>query len=84
MAYRSAGTAGNTGKSSIFDGASESVVYSGDMSNTAITYAGAIVSPAAASWTQTSVNGLVTRLGYASDANPDPYWDGILLELAVP
>jgi hypothetical protein len=84
MAYRSAGTAGNTGKASIFDGASESVVYSGDMSNSAITYAGAILTPASSSWSQASINGLVTRLGYASDANPDPYWDAILLELAVP
>jgi hypothetical protein len=54
------------------------------MSETTSTYASAIVTPASAAWTQAAVNGLVTRIGYASDANPDPYWDGLMLELAVP
>jgi hypothetical protein len=43
-----------------------------------------MVTPAAEGWTQGAVNALVTRVGYASDANPDPYWDGAMLELAVP
>jgi hypothetical protein len=84
LAYHSATNTANIGKTSVFDGATDSVVYSGDMSNTAITYASAIVTPAAAPWTQAAVNGLATRIGYASDANPDPYWDGLMLELAVP
>jgi hypothetical protein len=84
VGYHSAGTAANTGKTSILDGATESVVYSGDMSETAVQYASAILTPAAAPWTQAAVNGLVTRIGYASDANPDPYWDALVLELAVP
>jgi hypothetical protein len=84
VAYRSATTAANTGKTSVFAGGTESVVFSGDMSETTSTYASAIVTPASAAWTQAAVNGLVTRIGYASDANPDPYWDGLMLELAVP
>jgi hypothetical protein len=84
VAYRSATTAANTGKTSIFAGGTESVVFSGDMSETTTTYQSAIVTPAAAPWTQASVNALVTRLGYAGDANPDPYWDALMLELAVP
>ena len=84
VAYRSATTAANTGKTSIFAGGTESVVFSGDMSETTLTYASAVVTPAAAPWTQAAVNGLVTRIGYAGDANPDPYWDGLMLELAVP
>jgi hypothetical protein len=54
------------------------------MSETTLTYASAVVTPAAAPWTQAAVNGLLTRIGYAGDANPDPYWDGLMLELAVP
>jgi len=84
VAYHSATNTANNGKTSIFDGTSESIVFSGDMSNTAIQYESAIVTPRAAPWTQAAVNGLVTRVGYASDANPDPYWDALVLELAVP
>jgi hypothetical protein len=84
VAYHSATNTANTGKTSIFDGATESIVFSGDMSNTAIQYGSAIVTPAAAPWTQAAVNALVTRVGYASDANPDPYWDALVLELSVP
>ena len=84
VAYRSATNTANTGKTSVFDGATESVVYSGDMSFTAIQYQNALLTPAAATWTQSAVNGLVARVGYASDANPDPYWDSLMLELAVP
>ena len=84
VAYRSATTTANTGKTSVFAGGTESVVFSGDMSETTLTYASALVTPAAAPWTQAAVNGLVTRIGYAGDANPDPYWDGLMLELAVP
>jgi hypothetical protein len=84
VAYRSATATANTGKTSIFAGGTESVVYSGDMSETTNTYQSAIVTPAAAPWTQAAVNALVTRVGYASDANPDPYWDALMLELAVP
>ena len=84
FAYHSAGTAANTTKTSVFDGASESIVLSGDMSSATLEYAGALVTPAAASWTQSTVNGLVWRVGFASDANPDPYWDALMLELAVP
>jgi hypothetical protein len=84
VAYRSATNTANTGKTSVFDGATESVVYSGDMSDTAIQYKNILLTPAAATWTQSAVNGLFARVGYASDANPDPYWDSLLLELAVP
>jgi hypothetical protein len=84
LAYRSATNTANTGKTSVFDGATESVVFSGDMSDTAIQYKNTLLTPAAGAWTQAAVNGLVARVGFASDANPDPYWDSLLLELAVP
>jgi hypothetical protein len=83
LAYHAATTAANNGKASVFDGAAESIVYSGDMSSTAIQYANAILVPAAGRWTQSSVNGLVARVGYSTDSNPNPYWDAIVIEAAV-
>jgi hypothetical protein len=84
LAYHSATNAGNNGKGSIFAGTSESIMFSGDMGGTAIRYGSAIVTPATAPWSQAAVDALVARVGYSSDANPDPYWDAVLLELAVP
>jgi len=83
LAYHAAGTSADNGKTSIFDGATETVVFSGDMSQTALQYKRAIVTPAALSWTQAAVNGLVARVGYSTDSSPNPYWDAIVLEAAV-
>jgi hypothetical protein len=83
VAYRSATNTANNGKSSIFSGTTESIIFSGDMSNTALQYKSTIVDTAAAPWSPTSVDALVARVGFSTDANPDPYWDAILLEAAV-
>ena len=83
LAYHAAGTAADNGKTSIFDGATGTVVFSGDMSQTALQYKRAVVTPAASPWTQAAVNGLVARVGYSTDSNPNPYWDAIVLEAAV-
>ncbi len=83
LAYRSATTSANDGKTSFFDGSTERVVLDGDMSQTTIRYASAIIDPAAAAWTPNAVNGLKARIGYSSDANPNPYWDALLLEVAT-
>lgn len=83
LAYHAAGTAADTGKTSIFDGVTERIVLSGDMSVTPLTYASVIVAPAAASWTPTAVNGLKARIGYSSDVTPNPFWDALLLEVAT-
>jgi hypothetical protein len=84
LAYHAAGTAADNGKASIFDGTTESVVFSGDMSQTALQYKSAVVAPAASIWTQGALNGLVARVGYSTDTTPNPYWDSIILEAAVP
>ena len=68
LAYHAAATAADNGKTSIFDGASETVVFGGDMSQTGLQYKSAVVTPAAASWNQTAVNGLVARVGYSTDS----------------
>jgi hypothetical protein len=53
------------------------------MSETALRYKSAVVTPAALSWTQAAVNGLLARAGYSTDSSPNPYWDAIVLEAAV-
>jgi hypothetical protein len=83
LAYHAAGTAANTGKTSIFSGATERILLNGDMSVTPLTYASVVVAPASAPWTPTAVNGLKARIGYSSDVTPNPYWDGLLLEVAT-
>ncbi len=83
LAYHAAGTAADRGKASIFDGGTERILLNGDMSVTPLTYRVVIVAPAAAAWTQGAVNGLTGRIGYSSDVTPNPYWDGLLLEVAT-
>lgn len=83
LAYHAAGSAANTGKTSVFDGTTERIVLNGAMSVTALTYASVIVAPASAPWTPGAVNGLRARIGYSSDVTPNPYWDGLLLEVAT-
>jgi hypothetical protein len=83
LAYHAAGTPVDSGKASIFDGATERILLSGDMSVTPLTYASAIIAPAAAAWTPGAVNGLKGRIGYSSDVTPNPYWDALLLEVAT-
>jgi hypothetical protein len=84
LAYHSAGTNPNNGRSSIFSGSTESVVFSGDMSVTALTYRRAVVTPEGGSWTTSLANSLVARVGYTTDRNPNPYWDALLLEYDIP
>jgi hypothetical protein len=84
LAYHSAGTAANNGKASIFDGTAERTIFSGDMSESSLFYKSAVITPAASPWTQSAVNGLIGRVGYSTDVNPEPFWDALLLEYDVP
>ena len=59
------------------------MVFSGDMSQTALQYKSTVVTPGAGIWSQAAVNGLVARVGYSTDSSPNPYWDSIVLEAAV-
>jgi hypothetical protein len=83
LAFHSATNAVNNAKTSTFDGSTESVVFSGDMGGTALQYASTIATPTSAPWSQSTVNGLAARVGFATDTNPNPYWDGLVLEAAV-
>jgi Tfp pilus assembly protein PilX len=83
MGVHNGGTSANATKTSIFDGATESIVFSGDTSITSATLNLAIkpITPGGA-WTQARANGLKLRLGYGSDVNPLVSWDGVVVELA--
>ena len=80
----SLGSQGNTFKSSIFDGATERVIYSGGSPCGNCTLPkNAVVPAASAPWTQSAVNGLIARIGYGTAASPQPYWSALMLEYAV-
>jgi len=83
VSYHSAGAGANDGKTSLFSGATERVIYAGDMSEVSLFYRSATIAPPGATWTTGAVNGLVGRFGYSADNNPSPHWDGLLLELAT-
>jgi hypothetical protein len=83
LAYHSATNTTNNGKASVFDGGTESSIFSGDMSNTAIQYKSAIVTPTTAPWSQAAVDGLDARVGFSTDVSPNPYWDAVILEVAA-
>jgi hypothetical protein len=75
----------NYAKTSVFDGGVERVVYAGDVPNTNV--AGSktlLVQPALGAWTPAAVNALTMRLGYSTDVSPEPIWDALLFEMAVP
>jgi hypothetical protein len=84
LAYHGAGALANNGKTSIFNGTAENVVYSGAMNRTTLGYKRAVVSAGAGAWTPALLNALVARVGYSSDISPVPYWDALLLEYDVP
>ena len=82
LAYHAAATSADNGKTSAFAGATETVVFSGDMSQTGLQYKSGVVAPTLPTWNQAAVNGLVARVGYSTDSSPNPYWDSIVLEVA--
>jgi hypothetical protein len=84
LAYHAAGSAANNGRTSIFEGLTEALLFSGDMSQTGLQYKSAVIMPAAGVWNQAALGGLVARMGYSTDSSPNPYWDSIMVEAAVP
>jgi hypothetical protein len=83
MAAHPDGTSANNTKTSIFDGAAETVLYSGDISiaTVALSFAQRVITPGGA-WSQARVNGLKLRFGYGSDINPIVNWDSFIVEVA--
>lgn len=73
----------NDTKTSIFDGAAETIIFSGDSSltNGTLDIAQQPIVPGG-SWTQARANGLKLRLGYGADINPLVSWDSVVVEVA--
>lgn len=87
LEYGASGTAANTGACIIRDGATETGVWGTpaaptDYSETSAFYKHAIVTPAAAPWTQATIDGLQCRFGYSTDVTDQPRWVAIMLEVA--
>jgi hypothetical protein len=78
------GSQGNTFKTSIFDGSTERLIYSGGSPCGNCTQPmNVLVTPAGLSWTASTLNGLVARIGYATAASPPAYWGQLMLEYAA-
>ena len=80
LAYSNTTAGANNGKTSVFDGGTERTVFSGDMNTTAITYKSAYIAPASSPWSETTINGVVARIGYSTDVSPTPQWHALGLE----
>lgn len=84
MAYYSETTSSNDGEARVRDGAgAETVIYNGDMSESSVFYKSVQVSTPAAGWSPTTVNGLLIRCGYSSDASPDPYFVDFMIQVFI-
>ncbi len=87
LEYASATATGNTGGCIIRSNTTETTLWGAagalaDYSEASAFYKSVIVSPDGGSWTMAVVNALRCRFGYSDDANPDPYWLAIMLEVA--
>lgn len=83
LAYSSEAVSANNGQTRIRDSnGQETTVFSGDMSETTMFYKSAIVLTPSGGWTMAHVNALTGRVGYSSDATPDPYWQGLMIQVA--
>lgn len=80
VAFAAATGSGNSGKTSVFVGSTERVVYSGNMSGSTLTYQSASIMPSGSTtWTTSAVSGLSARVGYSGDASPNPRWQSLML-----
>lgn len=84
VAYRSAANPANNAKTSIIDGSAERTIFAGDMSDTVLTYKSQTIPSSEPLWSRNAVDGLIGRIGYASDVKSVPYWDALLLEYETP
>jgi hypothetical protein len=75
----------NAAKASVYDGATETILKSGTTTaNTAASRDYTKLVVPTSSWSQAAVNGLVARVGYGTDVNPVPMWDGVGVEIEIP
>ena len=78
------GSQGGNLKSTIFDGPTERVIYSGGSPCGNCTQPmNALIPPTGGQWTQSALNGLLLRIGYGDSPDPIPYWGGATVGDAV-
>ena len=83
LAYGGDAVAPNNGSAKIVrSDATEVTLYSGDMSETTVFYKRAVVTAPVSGWTRDEINALKARVGYSTDANPNPFWQALLGEYA--
>jgi hypothetical protein len=88
LAYMSASSTANNGACIIIhEDATETTLWGNpttraDYSESSMFYKSALLPTPAGGWDTAAVNALKTRLGYSSDATPDPYWENMLIEFA--
>ena len=88
LQYASATATGNTGGCVIVDEDTTITTLWGvagalaDYSESSAFYKSKILPNPAGGWDATAVNALYCEFGYSDDANPDPYWLAIMLEVA--
>lgn len=75
----------NNGKTVIVDGGVERTVHSGSMSGTISNMQGREAAiPSASTWSPATLNALKARIGYSTDASPNPRWHALALEYDAP
>lgn len=86
LAYFAAGTSANNGTTRIVDsgGTTLTNIFSGDMSESSLFYKAAIITAPTGGWSQTNLNGVRGRIGFSTDASPNPRWSALMLQYAVP
>jgi hypothetical protein len=88
LEYASATTTANTGGCILTGGAAAADTLWGasgalaDYSETSAYYKFKVMGPPLGGWGDATVNGVKSRFGYSDDADPDPYWLAIMLEVA--
>ncbi|MGH7252650.1 MAG: hypothetical protein ACREIE_02505, partial [Nitrospiraceae bacterium] len=81
--WSAAATANNGTTRIVYNDATTVDVFSGDMSETSLHYRTVLLDAAKVD-TQTEFNGLMARVGFSSDATPDPQWSSLMVQYAVP
>jgi hypothetical protein len=76
------GTQTDNAKVNLMDGATERIIFQGDMPCGNCIGERSLLLPVASA-TQSAVNAMKSRFGYSTDINPTPFLSALLLELAV-
>jgi len=84
LAYTSAAASpANSASAKIYDeDGVETNIFTGDMSESSAFYKSVICRTPTGGWDTAAVNALQGRVGYATDYDPVPYWQGLMIQVA--